>query len=94
MQNIDCISYPGRINHAKRTRVIPYPNFLHTFANRGHGLEVVRLLAALYTIKLPACILPCVYREFSQALKRVTNESYGFHRSDYINTDITCNYPS
>jgi hypothetical protein len=43
---------------------------------------------------LPACILPCVYREFSQALKRVTNESYGFHRSDYINTDITCNYPS
>ncbi len=82
---LECVRHINRFgqtrrgHHTERPRLIPHPDFLHALADGGHGLESIRLLAALYPIPSPAlqriaCILPRVLGEFAQALQRITKE--------------------
>jgi hypothetical protein len=60
MKNEDRIGQASCVDHPESACVVPYPDFFDTFANRGHGLEIIGLLAALYLVKLATRILPCV----------------------------------
>ena len=74
MQDVNAIGQSRRVNHAKSARVVPHANFFNTFANRGHGFDIIRLHASLNPIKLTAGILPRVARKLTQAFERVAEK--------------------
>ena len=53
----------------------PKLELLDTLADRGHWLEVVRLVASLNFVELIPRIMPRALGEVSQALARITKET-------------------
>ena len=69
MQHVDRIGQAGGVDDSIDAGIIPYSNLFHALADGGHGLEVIRLLAALYELQLLASVMPCVLRKFPQSLQ-------------------------
>jgi hypothetical protein len=67
-QDLDRVRQPGSVDNPKSPGVTPNPYFFDAFANCGHGLEVVWLLAVLYFIKLVTRVLPCFVWKLAQTL--------------------------
>lgn len=79
LKDIDRVSQASREDHPVGTRVVPDPDLFHAFANGRHGLEVIRLFAALDLVELVTRILFGIFWKVAQGLKGVTQESHWFH---------------
>ena len=51
------------MEYVNRVPLIPNPQVLNTFPNGWHGLEVLGLLATLYSLALVTHIVPRILRE-------------------------------
>jgi hypothetical protein len=68
VKHVNRICHASWVHHAKRTCLIPNPNFFHALSYRRHRFEIVRLFASLHTdqaaaphlavhrLEIPVCI--------------------------------------
>jgi hypothetical protein len=86
VQHDHCIGHPGGVDDPVGARVVPDPEFFDALADRGHGLEVVGLLATLHLVELIAGILLRIRWKFLQAFEGVAQKADRLH--EYIQMDI------
>jgi hypothetical protein len=89
IQHVYGIGKTGAVDHPISAGVVTYPDFFDTLANRGHGFEVVRLLASLHLIELITRILPGVLGKIPQTIEGIAEESHEFDGDDYTGSDIS-----
>ena len=76
------------LDHAVRARFLPNSDFSNSFADRGHGFEIVRLLAILHSLQLTTRIAPGVLGKVAQILQGTADEHDLLHMRQYIRLDI------
>jgi hypothetical protein len=79
VEDIDGVRQSCSVNYPKRAHLVLDSDFLNAFANIGHGLEIIRLIAALQVSQLTARIAACLIGKTANALKGIGKESDWFH---------------
>jgi len=79
MQDVDGLRATRDIDHSLGAALLRHANLFDAPADRGHWLEVIRLLSALHFVQLKARVVASVLWELSQPLERVPEEGHWLH---------------
>jgi len=78
MQDVNPAPNPGGIDDPVNTIPCTQTNFLNTFPDRRHRLEIVGLDPTLNLVQLETGILPGIIRKLANAAQRIAEEGYVF----------------